>query len=308
MKQTLKTAAILAILATLSGCDRLNSRKARESDRDNATFRAAMADYQAGRLDAAIEGFEKVIESSPMNVTARFQLASLQHDHQHNYLEAIANYRIYAEMAPKSDKQTVAIERAKLCEDQYKAKVEQDIRNSENAGMVAELKQLKERIAEMEEQEKEYQKLLAGKDREIADLQKQNTRVRRFVGSIGDGESTERPVVVADVKKLLDEEEDDEDRIRFSADVAQLLRDEPEESMETPLPVSEKKEPKPPKPEEPVMPDTYTVQEGDTLYKIAKDHYGTVSAWKDIRDANKDKITTDGRIKAGQTITLPKKK
>lgn len=288
-----------------SGCD-YAQRKARENDRDNATFRAAMADYQAGRLDAAVKGFEKVIEYSPLNATARFQLASLQHDYEHKYLEAIANYRIYAEIAPRSDKSQVALERARLCEDQYKAKVEQDIRNSENAGMVAELNQLKAKLAEMEEKEKELVNTIAQRDKTIGDLSNENTRVRRFVGSIGEGESTEKPVVVADVKKLLDEEEDDEDRIRFSADVAQLLRDEVTETVEPPMPVSDPKPPKAPEAPAPEIPETYVVKEGDTLYKIAKDFYGEIGAWKKIRDANKATITTDGRIKAGQEIKLPK--
>ncbi len=297
-----------AAVVALAGCD-VDRRQATVSDRDNAAFRSAMADYQAGRLDAAAEGFEKVIANSPMNATARFQLASLQHDHQHKYLEAIANYRIYAEIAPKSDKSAIAIERAKLCEEQFKTKMERDIRNSENAGMVADLQRQQARIVELEREKARLEAEVATRDRNIAALQLEAERVRRLVGSIGEGESTERPVDVADVKKLLDEEEDEEDRIRFSKDVALLLSEEPEESMTPPIQIEakekEKKEKEPkPEPLEP-LPETYTVQEGDTLYKIAKDFYGTVSAWKQIREANKDKISTDGRIRAGQVIKLP---
>lgn len=298
--------AVMAAAAMLAGCDG-DRRQAIVSDRDNATFRSAMADYQAGRLDAAAAGFEKVIAHSPMNATARFQLASLQHDHQHKYLEAIANYRIYAEIAPKSDKSAIAIERAKLCEEQFKTKMERDIRNSENAGMVADLKRQQERIVELEREKARLEAEVATRDRNIAALQLETERVRRLVGSIGADEETARPVDVADVKKLLDEEEDDEDRIKFSKDVALLLSEEPEESMTPPIQVAEKeKKEKEPEPEPLApLPETYTVQEGDTLYKIAKDFYGTVGAWKQIREANKDKISTDGRIRAGQVIKLP---
>lgn len=298
--------AMMSAAAMLAGCDG-DRRQAIVSDRDNATFRSAMADYQAGRLDAAAAGFEKVIAHSPMNATARFQLASLQHDHQHKYLEAIANYRIYAEIAPKSDKSAIAIERAKLCEEQFKTKMERDIRNSENAGMVADLKRQQERIVELEREKARLEAEVATRDRNIAALQLETERVRRLVGSIGADEETARPVDVADVKKLLDEEEDDEDRIKFSKDVALLLSEEPEESMTPPIQVAEKeKKEKEPEPEPLApLPETYTVQEGDTLYKIAKDFYGTVGAWKQIREANKDKISTDGRIRAGQVIKLP---
>ena len=54
------------------------------------------------------------------------------------------------------------------------------------------------------------------------------------------------------------------------------------------------------------IPDTYVVQEGDTLYKIALRFYGRTSAWKMIREANKESITTDGRVRTGQTLKLPK--
>ncbi|MBO7684125.1 MAG: LysM peptidoglycan-binding domain-containing protein [Kiritimatiellae bacterium] len=52
-------------------------------------------------------------------------------------------------------------------------------------------------------------------------------------------------------------------------------------------------------------PPTYEVQEGDTLYKIAVRFYGSIRAWKLIRDANKALISTDGRVQAGETIRLP---
>ena len=54
------------------------------------------------------------------------------------------------------------------------------------------------------------------------------------------------------------------------------------------------------------IPDTYVVQEGDTLYKIATRFYGKSSAWKSIREANKESISTDGRVRAGMKIRLPK--
>lgn len=52
-------------------------------------------------------------------------------------------------------------------------------------------------------------------------------------------------------------------------------------------------------------PPTYVIVEGDTLYKIALRFYGRKSAWKMIRDANKAKISVDGRVKVGDTIRLP---
>jgi nucleoid-associated protein YgaU len=48
---------------------------------------------------------------------------------------------------------------------------------------------------------------------------------------------------------------------------------------------------------------SYTVQRGDTLFKIARDRYGDASAWKKIAAANPN--VSNGAIKAGQRLVLP---
>jgi nucleoid-associated protein YgaU len=48
---------------------------------------------------------------------------------------------------------------------------------------------------------------------------------------------------------------------------------------------------------------TYTVQPGDSLYKIARQHYGDPKAWKQIAAANPQINGT--LIKPGQKIVLP---
>ena len=53
------------------------------------------------------------------------------------------------------------------------------------------------------------------------------------------------------------------------------------------------------------IPETYTVEEGDTLMRISAKFYGTNRRWRDIRDANKEIISSDGRVKMGQVIKLP---
>jgi len=62
---------------------------------------------------------------------------------------------------------------------------------------------------------------------------------------------------------------------------------------------------KKPKAEASQKPSTYTVQEGDTLYKISERFYGSSRMWRRIREANKAIISTDGRVRTGQVLTLP---
>lgn len=50
---------------------------------------------------------------------------------------------------------------------------------------------------------------------------------------------------------------------------------------------------------------TYTIQAGDTLSKIAKEHLGSAGAWRQIFDANRDVLDDPDRIFPGQVIILP---
>ena len=50
----------------------------------------------------------------------------------------------------------------------------------------------------------------------------------------------------------------------------------------------------------------YTVVRGDTLSKIAKDHYGNANSYMKIFEANKPMLTHPDKIYPGQTLRIPK--
>lgn len=52
---------------------------------------------------------------------------------------------------------------------------------------------------------------------------------------------------------------------------------------------------------------SYTIEKGDTLSKIAKEHLGSANAWKQIFEANRDVLDDPDRIFPGQVIKLPPK-
>ena len=56
----------------------------------------------------------------------------------------------------------------------------------------------------------------------------------------------------------------------------------------------------------PAAGDSYTVVSGDSLSKIAKNHYGDAAKWHQIYDANKALIGNNpDLIEVGQVLTLP---
>lgn len=50
---------------------------------------------------------------------------------------------------------------------------------------------------------------------------------------------------------------------------------------------------------------TYKVQAGDTLSKIAKDFYGDANKYQRIFEANRDKLESPDKIRAGQELIIP---
>ncbi len=51
------------------------------------------------------------------------------------------------------------------------------------------------------------------------------------------------------------------------------------------------------------VPETYEVKSGDNLSKIAKKYSGV--SWKDIYEANRDKLSDPDKIFPGQVLTIP---
>ncbi len=50
---------------------------------------------------------------------------------------------------------------------------------------------------------------------------------------------------------------------------------------------------------------TYTVQKGDTLWKISRDFYGSGKEWRKIFEANQDVISTPDRVREGTVLKIP---
>ena len=307
----MKKAMALMALTILTACDYAVRNDVR-SERDDRVYRAAMDDYRAGRMDAALAGLEKAVRNDPSNASARFQLACLQQDLKKDFLSAYCGYREFLLQQPECDRAKLARERLSVCEKEAARSLldkhgqnASDARIRELDVVRAELKEANARISELE-------KDLAAARENVRTLSAERDRLRAVVrGEIGDEE--ERPEGIVKEKDLLEEEDEDDAELEALKKKA-LVEDGDETSTGSsllPVPrgksesgVLAKKEKVAPK-AGPDRPKTYVVEDGDTLYGIAKRFYGSIQAWKAIREANKALISSDNRLRAGDTIVLP---
>ena len=317
------------------GCRQAEMSVSDRVDRASRHYAAAMAELQAGRIDSAIKGFQDVVHEEPGNGNAHFQLAALLEDVKKDYLGAMIHYRLYCLIRPESEKAVVALDRIKGCETRYavdamtKAGVESKI-SAELEALRAEHRQCGKKLAKVSDD-------LATANRKIASLEK-TVEMKAKMLEKAKGIADDTGVAIAPKKSLrptdaqLLDDDDDGDRRISSSEIKSLraMLDEDERTAKPPTLASapsqddsdvqqpktktvasrnsvdnpfQKKDSR--KEQKRTIPETYTVEEGDTLMRISAKFYGTNRKWRDIRDANRAIISSDGRVKVGQVIKLP---
>ena len=296
----MKRLMALMALMVLTACD-YSARKDIRSERNDRLYRAAMDDYRAGRMEAALSGFEKAVKNDPANASARFQLACLQQDLKKDYLSAYCGYREYLLQHPESDRSKLAKDRMAICEGEMARTLatkhglnfaEESEKRLANA--FAEIKTLKDRVAAAE-------KNLGSSQERVRALSAERERLLGAIKGMDEVKpdaAIPRLTVKESEKRLL--EEDDGDEASTGSSLIPVRKPEDVAVKEAPPPAEKKEGEK-----APAHPKTYVVEEGDTLYGVAKRFYGSIRAWKAIREANKALISSDNRLKAGDTIVLP---
>ncbi len=342
------TCLALAGLALACGCDRGPSlSEIEERERTSRLYTNAMDDLQAGRMDAAIKGFERVVLEEPKSYSAHFQLATLLQDVRKDYISAIAHYRSYLALRPASDKATVAQDRVKLCETLLGAEYLRKAGGSASGKLASDNEKLTAARDALAAQVKKLEGDLAKAKRDIARLETENASKSRLLAKLSEADDVKgsKSTAVKDALATLREERAEVERRRISPTDAELLDEDDEADSATAADrartASEIKdlkkelaaldaEPAPPKPDaakkgaaKPVpldavlggakkpktaagaRPETYTVQDGDTLFRISTRFYGSPTKWRAILNANRAIISADGRLRAGQVIRLP---
>lgn len=326
-----KALTAIAVATSLTACDYVREREYK-GERSDRHYQAAMADYTAGRIDAAISGFERSLRANPGNSAARFQLACLLQDRRQDYEGAASCYREFLFQEPESDKARLAKDRMAICEKQLAKALAKKHGLGGDGATAEELDRLGREAAELKSARARLESELEKAKGEIAKLNGENARLRRMMSGIG-GDDDARAAARGVSAALAAGDDEEGDRLAgIPREVAELAEDdegapaksallaEPEDRGEGAAPsaspragqkltdlaaAARKPRKQPDEPPHESRPATYTVQEGDTLYRIAVRFYGKMGAWTKIRDANKATVTTDGRIRAGQVLVLP---
>lgn len=319
-------AAICAALLLLCGCRQADVSAADRADRASRLYSSAMAELQAGRIDSAIEGFQAVVRAEPANGNAHFQLAALLEDVKKDYLGAIVHYRLYSIIRPDSEKVAVAIDRMKGCEARYAA--DAVAKAGLESNLYAETAKLREEHGQCAKKIAALSADLEAANRKIASMEKSSelkSKMLEKANGIADDanvDRTPRKNLRPTDAQLLDE---DDGGLKVSSNEIKNLKamlDEDERTANPPP--AEKPAAKDKggaaannpfaaiggagdgkKKQKREIPETYTVEEGDTLMRISTKFYGTNRKWREIREANKTVISPDGRVRAGQVIKLP---
>ena len=367
MRDCLRAGLVACALAGLScGCNRGPSLSEIEAkERTSRLYRDAVDDLQAGRMDAAIKRFERVVQEEPKSYSAHFQLATLLQDVRKDYISAIAHYRDYLAMRPASDKATVAQDRVKLCEALLSAEMVRKAGGSatnrlsaDNEKLAAERDELTKKVAKLEGELAKSRQTIATLEADNASKSRMLQKLQDALDLSGGAKSSALKSALAELKQtekdaaaeverrrlrptdaeLLDDEDVSEvqerkasvaaDLKQAKADLAKLDAGVPPPPPSSAKPVAgadAKTQPAAAKAAKPGAfdalvggkkpkssagaaggrPETYTVQDGDTLFKISTKFYGSSHKWRDIQNANRAILPANGRVRAGQVLKLP---
>lgn len=180
-----------------SGCSKSGAGAVESTERGSTLYRQAFAAEQSGDIKEAVRLFNKVLIDEPRSYSAHFQLATLLHDHEEDYVGAIYHYKQYLYLRPESEKSSLAQDRIRIAEQllapQILKKVGDSVQGISQAHLLKENERLNRIITTMEGEKAVLMEGKAAADKELADLRGDNTRLREILNKMRVSETVAEP-------------------------------------------------------------------------------------------------------------------
>jgi nucleoid-associated protein YgaU len=285
-----------------------------------------------------------MLVEEPRAYSVHFHLATLLQDYEEDYISALYHYKQYLALRPDTEKTALVQDRIRVTEQllapQLLRKLGDSVQGLSQAHLLKENDTLKRQITKLEGEKSVLSEAKDRAEKNATAAQVETDRLREILNKIRSAEKAEKDANTAsviaereraanntktrDAKSLRElrkeAEEDASEAAKQTAtkpadeSASEVLKKVQQKLDEAPVPTvanttdvktevhttAKEKKGKPV-----TEPRTYTVQSGDTLFKVSEKFYNDATHWKKIRDANRANIDPDGRIRVGQVIIVP---
>ncbi len=226
------TGACVCLMLCGLGCSRSGPAAAESAERGSALYRQAFSAEQSGDIKEAVRLFNKVLIEEPRSYSAHFQLATLLHDHDEDYVGAIYHYKQYLYLRPDSKKSTLAQERIRIAEQllapQILKKVGDSVQGISQAHLLKENERLNRIITTMEGEKAVLMEGKAAADKELEQLRGDTARLREVLNKMRVSETVSEPAqpILKRVEAAIKRGESDTPAAKMDAQGLRALRDE----------------------------------------------------------------------------------
>lgn len=224
-------------------------------------------ELKRGNVPEAMSAFLKVVEKRKDAPESHFELGRIYLDNMNDPIQAIYHFRKYLELKPNSPVSPMVRQMIDTAQKKFAAS-------------------LPESPFENNVRRMELEELLQKVQKENIELKQRLDAAANTIDSL---KATQRVSVAATPSR--------QTQGRHTSQTAQTPPSTQREArQQQSAPIEVKRD----------TPATYTVQPGDTLSNVSRKVYGTKNRWREIFNANRDRMATPESLKPGQVLRIPR--
>lgn len=264
--------AILAIVYILfaGGCDANSSQVAREEDEPQ--FVRGREEIKKGNYKEALNAFLKVTEKRRDAAESHLDIGNIYLYHLNDPIPAIYHFRKYLELKPD----TKQSQRVRSCIDTAQKRFAATLPGNP---------------FDVNTQTLEIEEAIRTAKAENLELKQQLAQALKKIELL---EANQRVAVASAASQSPRQDEGARESTQSQAAQARQNAQQQQRQAQAAPRVSND------------TPPSYTVQTGDTLSSISRRFYGSEARWRDIYNANRDKLPSPQSLKPGQILRIPR--